>query len=67
MSKHNILFIGLDTHKAFTEVAYIEDQRGADPVHFGRISSTKAAIKKQVRHFESKYPKPALVVIGSIA
>ena len=27
--KHNILFIGLDTHKEFVEVAYIEDQRGA--------------------------------------
>ena len=24
MTKHNILFIGLDTHKTFTEVAYIE-------------------------------------------
>ena len=24
-----ILFIGLDTHKKFTEVAFIEDQRGA--------------------------------------
>ncbi|WP_219621790.1 hypothetical protein, partial [Shewanella sp. GutDb-MelDb] len=29
MNKHNILFIGLDTHKEFVEVAYIEDQRGA--------------------------------------
>ncbi len=26
MYKHNILFIGLDTHKVFTEVAHIEDQ-----------------------------------------
>ncbi len=25
MTKHNIFFIGLDTHKSFTEVAYIED------------------------------------------
>ncbi|MCL1059027.1 hypothetical protein L2729_13680 [Shewanella gelidimarina] len=29
MNKHNILFIGLDTHKEFVEVTYIEDQRGA--------------------------------------
>jgi len=35
--------------KIFTEVAYIEDQRGAKPVHYGRITSTKAAIKKLVR------------------
>jgi hypothetical protein len=33
MIKHNILFIGLDTHKTFTEVAYIEDQRGAKSTH----------------------------------
>ncbi|WP_269473136.1 hypothetical protein [Pseudoalteromonas sp. A25] len=30
MTKHNILFIGLDTHKEFIEVAYIEDNRGAE-------------------------------------
>jgi hypothetical protein len=39
MSKHNILIIGLDTHKTFTEVAYIEDQRGAKPIHLGKILS----------------------------
>ena len=60
MTKHNILFIGLDTHKEFTEVAYIEDQRGANPIHFGRISSAKQAIKKLVRQFESKYPHATL-------
>lgn len=60
MNKHNILFIGLDTHKEFVEVAYIEDQRGAKPVHFGRISSTKTAIKKIVRQFQSKYPDATL-------
>jgi transposase len=41
-------------------VAYIEDQRGAKPVHHGRITSTKASIKKLVRQFESKYPKATL-------
>ena len=60
MTKHNILFIGLDTHKEFIEVAYIEDQRGAKPVHFGRISSAKLTIKKLVRQFESKYPDVTL-------
>ena len=34
MNKHNIFFIGLDKHKEFVEVAYIEDQHGAKPVHF---------------------------------
>ncbi|MBA6354256.1 IS110 family transposase, partial [Colwellia sp. BRX10-4] len=46
MIKHNILFIGLDTHKTFTEVAYIEDQRGAKSTHLGKILSNKAAFKK---------------------
>lgn len=60
MNKHNILFIGLDTHKEFNEVAYIEDQRGAKPIHLGRQPSSKAAIKKLARQFESKYPDATL-------
>lgn len=60
MSKDNILFIGLDTHKAFTEVAYIEDHQGAKPVHHGKIPTTKIAIRKLIRGFESKYPKATL-------
>lgn len=60
MNKHNIVFIGLDTHKEFVEVAYIEDQRGASSVHHGRISSAKVAIKKLARQFESKYPNATL-------
>jgi hypothetical protein len=54
MSKYNILFIGLDTHKTCTEVAYIEDQRGAKPTHLGRILSNKAAFKKLARQLQSK-------------
>jgi transposase len=60
MSKHNILFIGLDTHKVFVEVAYIEDQRGAKSVHLGRQPCSKIAIKKLARQFESKYPDATL-------
>jgi len=55
MNKHSILFIGLDTHKEFNEVAYIEEHRGAQPVHLGRFSSSKVAVQKLVRQFESKY------------
>jgi transposase len=60
MNKHSILFIGLDTHKEFNEVAYIEDQRGAKPVHLGRQSNSKLAIKKLARQLESKYPDATL-------
>tara|TARA_R110000868_G_scaffold16506_1_gene73887 strand:- start:992 stop:2146 length:1155 start_codon:yes stop_codon:yes gene_type:complete len=60
MNKHNILFIGLDTHKEFVEVAYIEDQRRAQAIHHGRQSTTKLAITKLARQFESKYPDATL-------
>ncbi|WP_428617963.1 IS110 family transposase [Shewanella sp.] len=60
MSQHSILFIGLDTHKEFVEVAYIEDQYGANAVHYGRISSAKAAIKKLTKQFQSKYPNATI-------
>ena len=60
MNKHNIIFIGLDTHKDFHEVAYCEDGRGVDAVHYGRIPSSKQSIKKLVRQFESKYPSATL-------
>lgn len=60
MNKHNILFIGLDTHKTFTEVAYIEDARGAKSQHLGRILSNKSAFKKLVRQLQSKYPHATL-------
>lgn len=60
MIKHNILFIGLDTHKVSTEVAHIEDQRGAKPVHYGKIKTTKSAITKLARQYQSKYPQATL-------
>jgi len=60
MNKHNILFIGLDTHKVSTDVAYIEDPRGAIAIHHGKIPTTKTAIKKLIRTFESKYPRATL-------
>lgn len=43
ITKHSILFISLDTHKTFTEVAYIEDQHGTKPIHLGKILSNKGA------------------------
>ena len=60
MYKDNIIFIGLDTHKVSTEVAYIEDQRGTKPVHHGKIKTNKSAIMKLARQFQSKYPQATL-------
>ncbi len=42
MHKHNIVFIGFDTHKTFTEVAHIEDFYGAKPVHHGKIKNNQS-------------------------
>lgn len=63
MSKHNILFLGLDTHKVNTQVAYTVDGRTAQVEHYGKILSNKTSIKKMVRHFESKYPDSSLYFV----
>ena len=60
MVNNSITFIGLDTHKEFFEVAYIEDNREAKPVSLGRINGTKQALQKLVRQFESKHPGSTL-------
>jgi hypothetical protein len=51
MTKHSILFISLDTHKTFAEVADIEGQHGAKPIHLGKILSNKAALEKLAKYF----------------
>ncbi len=60
MSKDNIVFIGLDTHKASTEVAYVLDSRESTPEHRGKIATTKQGLVKLARQFESKHPKATL-------
>jgi hypothetical protein len=46
MINRSIILIGLDTHKEFVEVAYVEDDRNAKAAHLGRVSSNKLSIKK---------------------
>lgn len=60
MVNNSITFIGLDTHKEFFEVAYLQDSRDVKPVSLGRINGTKPALQKLVRQFESKYPGSTL-------
>ena len=60
MSKDTITFIGLDTHKEFSEVVTIEDQRSSDHICLGRIASTRQAFTKLARQLQSKYPKSTL-------
>lgn len=63
MNKHNMVFIGLDTHKDFHEVAYCEDGFGVEPVHYGRIPSSKVSISKLLKQFQSNYPGATLHVV----
>ncbi len=60
MSHSNIVFIGLDTHKENSEVAFAKDINRSPVEHWGRVPSTKTGIKKLVRTFESKYPGATL-------
>ena len=60
MKNDSIIFIGLDTHKEFTEVVYCSDQRASALNHLGRISSAKASFVKLARQLQSKYPKATL-------
>ncbi len=63
MSKHSILFLGLDTHKVHTQTAYTKEGRAAQVEHVGKIATTKLSIKKMVRHFESKFPNHTLYFV----
>ena len=60
MNNDTIIFIGMDTHKEFTEVAYSEYKRESSIEHFGRIKTTKPAIKKFAKQMQSKYTNATL-------
>lgn len=57
MNNDSILFIGLDTHKSFIQVAVLKEHRGAQPQHRGRIKSNKSALVKLPQQLQSTYPK----------
>ena len=63
MIKHGIIFIGLDTHKESTDVAYIQQGRTSQPQHLGKIPTNKQAITKLVRQFQSKHPDSKLYFV----
>ena len=60
MKNDNILFIGLDTHKEQTQVAYTLDHRTAEVNDLGRIQTTKTGFVKLARQLQSKYPHATL-------
>ena len=60
MNNDTIVFIGMDTHKEFTEIAYSGYAREVAIEHFGQIKTTKPAIIKFAKQMQSKYPKATL-------
>lgn len=60
MNNNSIIFIGLDTHKTFTQLAVLKDERGAKPESLGKINTNKAAFIKLARQLQSQYPKATL-------
>lgn len=60
MNNCSIIFIGLDTHKTFTQLAVLKDERGAKPDSLGKINTNKAAFIKLARQLQSQYPKATL-------
>ncbi len=60
MNNDSTIFIGLDTHKSFTQVALLKDKRGEAPSSYGRIQSTKSAFIKLSQTLQSQFPKATL-------
>ena len=72
MNKCSILFIGLDTHKTFTQLAVLKDERGAKPESFGKIIPTRLPSLSLLGNYNPNtlkqhcilFMKQALAVIG---
>lgn len=63
MSNTNIVFIGLDTAKESSSVAYTFDDRNHQPCSLGKILTNKQSIQKLVRQMQSKYPGTTLIFV----
>lgn len=60
MKNDTIIYIGLDTHKEFTEVVYTGSARGTEFVHVGKVKTTKQGLVKLVRQLQSRHSKATL-------
>lgn len=60
MNNDTTLFIGLDTHKSFTQVALLKDNRGETPITYGRINTSKSALIKLAQKIQSQFSNVTL-------
>ena len=59
----NIIFVGFDTAKTYTEVACAEVGYNVKPTHHSKIRTTKQGIEKLVRQLHSKYSGAKLIFV----
>jgi len=60
MQHNTLMFVGMDTHKEFTEVAYSLDGRDEGTHRHDKIPTTKPALSKLARQLQGKYPHATL-------
>ena len=63
MNHPTIIFVGLDTAKEHTEVAYTFEDRSHQPCLLSKIRSTKQGVEKLARQLQSKHPGATLYFI----
>ncbi len=63
MTNNNTVFIGLDTAKENSDVAYTFEDRLHKPTSLGRVRTTKQSIEKLARQMQSKHPGAALMFV----
>ncbi|MFM2598214.1 IS110 family transposase [Vibrio fortis] len=63
MSNDSIIFIGLDTHKSFIQVAVLQEHQGANPQQLDPIKSDGSALIRLTKQLQSKYPKATLYFV----
>ena len=63
MNKSNIIFVGLDTAKEHSEVAYTFDDRNHKPCLLSKIRSTKQGVEKLARQLQSKHSGATLYFV----
>jgi len=60
MSNGSIIFIGLDAHKLFFQVAVLQEHRETSPQQLGRIKFNKSALIRLAKQLQPKNPKATL-------
>ena len=61
MNNCSIIFLGLDTHKKFTQLTVLKDERGAKSDSLGKINTNKSACIK-LEKYQVRSPLDMLLI-----